>query len=294
MNIFRFWVVGVLLSTACTIVFAQGGYQPSGGLGAVYEGFDQANRQNQAELQNIQSQLQLLKQVEALKRERQQSEANAAAERERQAKLDELLRNPESLYQIGLNAANSKDFNMAFDAFNRSASLGYPPAQMALGVMYETGKGVGRDLGLALIWYKKAAEAGDAFSQFKVGMALAYGIATPKDEKVAIFWFTQSAAQGFTSAQSELGSRLVLGKGTEKNWAEALNWSLKAAYKGDAVAQMVCGLIYLKGYPGLAANKQEGIDWLTKSAAQGNDTAVALLKEVKNPSIKKPAAKRGS
>lgn len=290
----RVLAVGALLISFGHCAYAQGGYQPSGALGAVYDGFDRANQQNQLELQNIQSQLQILKQIEEIKRQRQQNEAKAVAERERQAQLEELLRDPEKLYQIGLNAANSKDFAMAFDAFSRSASLGYAPAQMALGVMYETGKGVGRDIGSALTWYKKAAEAGDAFSQFKVGMALAYGVGAPIDEKAAIFWFTQAAKQGFTGAQSELGSRLVLGKGTERNWAEALNWSLKAAYKGDALAQMVCGLIYLKGYPGQAANKQEGIDWLTKSAAQGNETAVALLKEAKSQPSKKLGAKKNS
>ena len=294
MKKFGMLAVAVILMSFGHGAYAQGGYQPSGALGALYDGMDRANQQNQAELQNIQSQLQILKQIEEIKRQRQQNEAKATAERERQAALEELLRDPVKLYQIGLNAAQSNNFAMAFDAFSRSANLGHPQSQMALGVMYETGKGVGQDIGAALTWYKKAAEAGDAFAQFKIGMAMAYGVGVPKDEKAAIFWFTLAAKQGYTGAQSELGSRLVLGKGAERNWAEALNWSLKAAYKGDAVAQMVCGLIYLKGYPGQAANKQEGIDWLTKSAAQGNETAVELLKEAKNQPSKKLAAKKNS
>lgn len=290
----RQWVVAGFFATVVHGVFAQGGYQPSGALGAAFYGIDRANQESQAELQIIQNQLQLLKQVEEIKRQRQQNEANAVAERERQAQLEELLRDPVKLYQIGLNAAQSNNFGMAFDAFSRSANLGYPQAQMALGVMYETGKGVGQDLGAALGWYKKAAEAGDAFSQFKVGVAFANGAGVPKDERMAVYWFTLAAKQGFTGAQAELGSRLVLGKGTDRNWAEALSWSLKAAYKGNAMAQMVCGLIYLKGYPGQAANKQEGIDWLTKSAAQGNETAVELLKEAKSQPIKKPGSKKNS
>ncbi len=294
MKNYRQYIFAALIAACAHGSNAQNGYQPSGALGAVYDGMERANQQNQADLQRIQSQLQLLRQIEEIKRQKQENEARATAEREKQAQLEELLRNPVKLYQIGLNAAQANDFSMALDAFSRSANLGHPPAQMALGVMYEVGKGVAQDYRIAFGWYKKAADAGDAFSQFKVGSAFAYGRGVEQDEKVAIYWFTLAAKQGFTGAQSELGSRYVLGRGTEVNLSEALNWSLKAAYKGDATAQMVCGVVYLKGYSGQPPNRQEGIEWLTKSAAQGNDAAIELLKEAKKQPVKKSGAKKNS
>src|SRR4029077_5791435 len=69
--------------------------------------------------------------------------------------------NAPQLYEKGMNSllgvrVSRNDLN-AVDLFRRSADLGYPQAQVALGYFYETGSIVPRDATQAADWYKKAA-----------------------------------------------------------------------------------------------------------------------------------------
>ena len=66
------------------------------------------------------------------------------------------------LYEKGMNnlmgmGISRSDLN-AVDYLRRSAELGYPPAQVALGYLYDAGSVVSQDSGQAADWYKKAAK----------------------------------------------------------------------------------------------------------------------------------------
>ncbi len=77
-------------------------------------------------------------------------------------------------------------------------------AQNNLGVIYEQGKGVAKDLA-ATGWYRKEAEAGDKVAQLKLGVLYRDGLGVNRNEAEALTWFQKSADQGYAKAQLNLG-----------------------------------------------------------------------------------------
>ena len=61
------------------------------------------------------------------------------------------------------------------------AEAGDATAQLDLGLMYGTGRGVPQDFAEAVGWYRKAAEQGTALAQFALGYAYANGRGVPED-----------------------------------------------------------------------------------------------------------------
>jgi TPR repeat protein len=55
-------------------------------------------------------------------------------------------------------------YEEAFKWYTKSAAQGYVDAEHNLGVLYEDGRGVTKDISKAIEWYTKAAEKGDAFA----------------------------------------------------------------------------------------------------------------------------------
>lgn len=64
-------------------------------------------------------------------------------------------------------------------------------------------------------------------------------------------------------------------------------WFLKSAKLGFAPAQNDIGLIYLHGL-GIPANKEKGLEWLVKAAAQGHVESQRRLSEIFEAAKKKP------
>ena len=77
--------------------------------------------------------------------------------------------NAAQLYEKGMNnlmgVGVSRNDKNAVDYLRRSAELGYPPAQVALGYFYDTGSVVSQNSGQAADWYKKAAKQDDRLAE---------------------------------------------------------------------------------------------------------------------------------
>lgn len=83
-------------------------------------------------------------------------------------------------------------------------------AQIALGEMYQNGKGVARNINKALMWYRKAAEQGHTAAQCMLGAIYDEGRLVEKDEVEAIKWYRKSATQGNAYADSCKGVRFEI------------------------------------------------------------------------------------
>ena len=55
-------------------------------------------------------------------------------------------------------------YEEAFNWYTKSAAQGYVNAERNLGVLYEDGRGVTKDISKAIEWYTKAAEKGDVIA----------------------------------------------------------------------------------------------------------------------------------
>lgn len=92
------------------------------------------------------------------------------------------------------------DFDAAYTEWLPLAELGDVEAQYNLGVMYDEGAGVDRDLASAADWYRRAAEQGFIDAQTNLGMMYYQGQGVPRNYQEAARWFRQAADQGDSEA----------------------------------------------------------------------------------------------
>lgn len=92
-------------------------------------------------------------------------------------------------------------YQQALDILQPLAASGDPYAQYTIGVMYDDGRGVPKNLKLAHIWYLRAARNGLADAQFMAGMFYAVGRGRPQEVVRAYVWLDLAAAGEFPHAE---------------------------------------------------------------------------------------------
>jgi TonB family protein len=134
----------------------------------------------------------------------------------------------------GQAAYNLEDYATAEHLWRPLAEQGIARAQNNLGVLYENGKGVPKDINEALRWYRLAAEQGYAGAQNNLGLIYALGRAVPRDPLLAHMWFSLAAL----SLSGDLGktvmeSRNVVASAmTPKQIADATEMARKCQASG--------------------------------------------------------------
>lgn len=88
----------------------------------------------------------------------------------------------------------------SFQCFEKSAALGLPAGETALGLAYEAGIGTEADIAQAVRWYQKGADKGDAFAMARLGYAYGEGAGVSKDEQKAMEWLIKAAMKGDAGA----------------------------------------------------------------------------------------------
>jgi TPR repeat protein len=96
------------------------------------------------------------------------------------------------------------DYAAAYNEWLPLAELGDAEAQYNLGVLYDEGAGVEKDLSSAAGWYRKAAEQGFMDAQTNLGIMYVHGQGVPRDYHEAMKWFQQAASQGDREAADYL------------------------------------------------------------------------------------------
>ncbi len=170
------------------------------------------------------------------------------------------------IYQYGYGV--KKDLVKAAVLYRKAAEQGDTSSQIKIGLAYEEGLGVKKDASKAVEWYRKAAEQGDAKGQLFLGIAYEVGQSVPKDAAEAVSWYRKAAEQGDAQAQTNLGAMYYSGRGIEKDFLEATNWIRKAAEQGYARAEDFLGDAYYFGN-GVSKNFAEAVKWYRKAAEQG-------------------------
>lgn len=158
-------------------------------------------------------------------------------------------------------------------SLEKRAAGGDAEAQLALGSIYDEGRGVPKDQLKAVEWFLKSAMQGNAQAQFFIGALYANGQGLPKDDRKAIEWYEKSAAQGVVDAQFNLGVMYAGGRGVPKDPAKAAEWYEKAALQGLTRAQFNLGLMNLAGQ-GVPKDVLRGYVWFAVAAADGDPAAI--------------------
>ncbi len=205
----------------------------------------------------------------------------------------------------GQRAYERGDYPAAYREWYALADSGSAAAQFLIGLMYEQGRGVPRDLAQAVMWYRRAAEQNDVYAQFRLGFLYAHGRGVNRDDAEAVEWYgraarqgnqaaqsmvdqmlaegrglapgrsrrdsehvRQAAEQGVASAQYQLARQYATGQGAGKDYAEAVKWFRRAAEQGLATAQYQLGLRYANG-EGVTRDYAEAVKWYRRAAEQG-------------------------
>jgi hypothetical protein len=158
----------------------------------------------------------------------------------------------------------------------QSAEAGYAPAQIILGLAYETGDGVDKDANEARKWLLLAAQQGVAEAENDYGILVYYGHGVPADPAEAVPWFRKAADQGYANSQTMLGEAYRDGKGVPQDYKEAVRLYNLAAAQGHPFAMFSLGLMYLDG-EGVSKDEAAGVAWLQKAAERGLPSAQIRL-----------------
>lgn len=89
-------------------------------------------------------------------------------------------------------------------ALMEAATRGDAHAQTTLGLAFELGHGVGRDVLHAGHLYRQAAQAGVARAQFALGLLYEAGCEAEPHPELARPWYERAAAQGHDGARRRL------------------------------------------------------------------------------------------
>lgn len=170
--------------------------------------------------------------------------------------------------------------DIAFGAFQRGyyvtalkqallrleANPGDAVAMTLVGVLYQDGTGVKKDLPEASRWFRLAAERGNREAQFALAMLLLQAQGIPEDRPAAIALLEKAAANGHAGAMYNLGIVTLESAPAPPDYPRAVNFFERAAGLGDADANYALGLLYREGR-GAAVDPQKALRYLAEAAA---------------------------
>lgn len=90
--------------------------------------------------------------------------------------------------------AVSREAARQADATRRAAEAGDPEASAVMGLLYQTGQGVPRNIDEAARWFRRAAERDDCAGQYHLGLLHLQGKGVPKNIDEAAHWLRRAEA----------------------------------------------------------------------------------------------------
>ena len=144
--------------------------------------------------------------------------------------------NPAAMFEVGLRYNEGKllekDLNKAAEWYQRAADSDLAPAQFRLASLYEKGTGVEKSLPKAISLYKKAADAGNARAMHNLAVLYTGPEGGPKVQE-ATELFKKAGSLGVQDSQFNLGILYGRGMGVELDLKESYKWFSLAARNGD-------------------------------------------------------------
>jgi predicted nucleic acid-binding Zn-ribbon protein len=125
------------------------------------------------------------------------------------------------------------DYTRSAFWFREAAQNGVANARYNLGVLYQQGLGVNKDMPSALAWYRSAALLEHPEARYNLGISYIEGIGVPYNPAMAAGYFEQSARSGVVEAAYNLGLIYENGLIDGPRPLEALFWYKLAMDSGS-------------------------------------------------------------
>lgn len=141
-------------------------------------------------------------------------------------------------FEDACNAIKSKDYKTAHKHLRKLDKADHGRGQTVLGLLYEKGVGVEKDLSKAVSYYGKGAAKGIPEAESALGhLLLKMGDAVSTDSKGAVYWIERAAEHGVEEAQLTLGKLYTEGRRLPINHSKAVYYLHNAAAQGNDEAQ---------------------------------------------------------
>ncbi len=180
--------------------------------------------------------------------------------------------NMDALNMLGVSYLQKapKDYQKAFDLFQRAYKSGVDNATFNLGHCYFHGYGVPKDYRMAL---KLFLEDGGKTcgSLFYIGVIYFHGYGVNADYDKAFDYLQKAKACGQTNADEFIALCYAEGKGVDKDEERALSILLPLANKNDVNAQFGVANIYRN-----QGNNERALYWYGKIATQFSTASVLM------------------
>ena len=123
------------------------------------------------------------------------------------------------LFNKGLAADQAHDYVSAVQWLQKSSELGYPQAQIFLGLLFTKGDGLPKNAAEGTKWLRRAADEGDNAAQFYLAMQYVKGESVPQDNVLAHMWLNLAALHGQETPWRSNGSVAAFQKsaGTQRD-----------------------------------------------------------------------------
>lgn len=181
------------------------------------------------------------------------------------------------LFEQASKYYDAGEYDKAVPILSELAQRKHAKAINFLGVCYELGRGVKKDLKRSAQLYRQAAESGLPRAQKNLGNCYRFGKGVEKDQEKAYVcyekafkYYKEQAEQGDAAAQLEMGFYYFGGRlrsGTD--YAKAKVWFEKSAEQGEAEAMNVLGQMFQYGY-GVEKDVDRAYDCYLKGAEKGS------------------------
>ena len=116
----------------------------------------------------------------------------------------------------------------------------------------------------------KAAQQGDVIAQNNLGVIYEKGTGVPKNLVKAAHFYLLASEQGNPFAQANLVTMYLTGRGVDKNLPEAFAWAKKSANRGFAPARYLYSWHCEQNNPAMAQELNNAINWYVKMAERGD------------------------
>jgi uncharacterized protein len=146
-------------------------------------------------------------------------------------------RNAKACYNLGLMYEDgdgvAKNMDEAIQWYTKSADLGYKEAQYTLASLVFQRQTQSISYPQAVTYYEQAAKQGHVKSQLNLGMLYLRGDVIAQDMPAAVHWLSEAASNNNSEAQGYLADLYQQGAGVEQSTVKAAMWLLLAMQNED-------------------------------------------------------------
>ncbi|XP_029648713.1 uncharacterized protein LOC115222575 isoform X2 [Octopus sinensis] len=180
-------------------------------------------------------------------------------------------------YMNGVKAANTGDYSKAVDYWKQSAELGHSKSSFNLGLCYDQGTGVERNIKKAVKYYTNAADQDHCGALFNLALLYLHGEVANKSQgkSEAIKLLLKAADLGYPLAKTYLGVHYIE---ESSDFSQAVQLFTEAAKQKEPDAKYYLGLCYLKGL-GIEQCPNKASNLFAEAAKLGHVQAKAMISD---------------